>query len=191
MNFQEACKEVKKRLSPKRFIHTMGVVESATMLAKRYEVDIEEAQYAALLHDVAKELPLKEMQKRLGKEVSIDEEVYNNGALLHGPIGAIVAAEEFHITNPSILEAIRVHTTGKAHMSTLDKIIFLADYIEPNREFPGVDLLRETSKENLDKAVLMAYDSTIRHLLDQGVSIYGQTLWGRNDILNHMRRNHE
>ncbi len=95
----------------------------------------------------------------------------------------IRAERDFAVTNRDVLEAIRVHTTGKVGMSKLDKIIFLADYIEPNREFPGVDMLRKAADEDLDTAVLLGYDTTLRYLLDQQLSIYPLTILGRNDIL--------
>ena len=95
----------------------------------------------------------------------------------------IRAKQEFSISDNEVLEAIRVHTTGKVHMSKLDKVIFLADYIEPNRDFPGVDELRKVADQNLDKAVLLGFDNTIIHLIEQKQSIYPLTILGRNDVL--------
>jgi len=103
--------------------------------------------------------------------------------LLHGLAGMIRAEKEFSITDLDVLEAIRVHTTGKVHMSKLDKVIFLADYIEPNRNFPGVDELRRLAQQDLDKAVLLGFDNTINHLIEQHLSIYPLTILGRNDVL--------
>ena len=95
----------------------------------------------------------------------------------------IRAKHEFSISDNEVLEAIRVHTTGKVHMSKLDKVIFLADYIEPNRDFPGVDELRKVAAQDLDKAVLLGFDNTIIHLIEQKLSIYPLTILGRNDVL--------
>ena len=104
------------------------------------------ARLAALLHDCAKELSLKEMQKLVSAEsYEADQELLSNGNLLHGLAGMIRAKQEFSISDNEVLEAIRVHTTGKVHMSKLDKVTFLADYIEPNRDFPGVDELRKVA----------------------------------------------
>ena len=105
---------------------------------------------------------------------------------LGGPHPVRVVASEGRpdsITDSEILEAIRVHTTGKVGMSTLDKVIFLADYIEPNRDFPGVDELRKVAKKDLNKAVLLGFDNTINHLIEQQLSIYPLTILGRNDVL--------
>lgn len=189
MNFNEARLSVEERLSKKRFVHTLGVVEAARSLSALYGVNEEQAIWAALLHDVGKEMSLEDMQTIVDEEgLQLDSQVYTNGALLHGEVGAIIASKEFGITDEHVIEAIRVHTTGKPNMSTLDKVIFLADYIEPNRVFLGVEQLRELATQNLDLAVLEGYDSTIRYLLDQKLSIYTMTLLGRNDIIASLRR---
>lgn len=162
----------------------LGVVESAEKLALLYGESVETARMAALLHDCAKELPLRSMQDlTLVDYPNCDAELLASGALLHGLAGSCMAMHRYGITDENILEAIRVHTTGKVGMSILDKIVFLADYIEPNRDFPGVEPLRNMSEKSLDRAILLAYDTTLRHLLDQGLSIYYQTILGRNDII--------
>ena len=121
--------------------------------------------------------------------IRVDRELDRNGALLHGVAGAVMATDRYGVTDPDILEAIRVHTTGKLSMSQLDKIIFLADYIEETRDFPGVDELRRLAFQDLDRAVLAGYDNTIRHLLDQGIPIYFKTILGRNDMVRQIARN--
>ena len=148
---------VQQRLSPKRFNHTMGVVEMAKRLAVHYEADEQRASVAALLHDVMKESPLQDMQAIVGEaKIPVDEEMLGNGALLHGPAGAAYAQLRLHVEDTSICEAIRVHTMGSTHMSLLDKIIFLADYIEPNRDFPGVEELRALAFQDINEAVIRA-----------------------------------
>ena len=175
---------VKVRLSPKRFAHTLGVLDMARRLANHYGVCIEKAEVAAVLHDAMKERPLQEMQTMvMDAQIAVDLEMLNNGALLHGPAAAAYAKLELQIQDESICEAIRVHTLGSTHMSLLDKIIFLADYIEPNRDFPGVEELRALAFKDLNAAVIRAYDGTIRHLLDHGLSIHVDTIRGRNSVL--------
>lgn len=186
MHVEDIEQDLSKRLSNKRFIHTLGVVEAARSLARQYRVNEDDAQLAALLHDCGKELPLQEMQD-LVKDFHCDEEMFSNGALLHGLAGMVLAQSYYGITNPNVLEAIRVHTTGKPNMSELDKIIFLADYIEKNRVFPGVDRIRYAAQQSLNEGVLAGYDMTIRYLLEQGLSIYALTILGRNDILQQMK----
>ncbi len=175
---------VQQRLSPKRFKHTMGVVEMAERLAVHYGADKKRATVAALLHDVMKESSLWDMQAIVAEaQIPVDEEMLRNGALLHGPAGSAYAQLRLQIEDTSICEAIRVHTMGSTHMSLLDKIIFLADYIEPNRDFPGVEELRSLAFQDINEAVIRAYDGTIRHLLDQGLTIHVQTIQGRNSLV--------
>ena len=168
---------VKGRLSPKRFAHTLGVVDMAKRLANHYGAPVEQVEIAALLHDAMKECSLETMQDMVQQaQIPVDKEMLSNGALLHGPAGAAYAKLELHIQDESICEAIRVHTLGSTHMSGLDKI-------EPNRNFPGVEELRTLAFQDLNAAVVLAYDGTIRHLLDQGLSIHVDTIRGRNSVL--------
>ena len=187
MDIKEIETDLSNKLSKKRFIHTLGVVNSAMYLAKKYGANIEDAHLAALLHDCAKEIPLLEMRD-LVANLPCDQDMLHSGALLHGLAGMVLANTQYGVTNPDILEAIRVHTTGKENMSKLDKIIFLADYIEPNRNFPGVNDIRLAAEQSLDAGVLCGFDMTIRHLIDSGDSIYPLTILSRNDLLRHMKK---
>lgn len=187
MDIKEIETDLSNKLSKKRFIHTLGVVNSAMYLAKKYGANIEDAHLAALLHDCAKEIPLLEMRD-LVADLPCDQDMLHSGALLHGLAGMVLANTQYGVTNPDILEAIRVHTTGKENMSKLDKIIFLADYIEPNRNFPGVNVIRLAAEQSLDAGVLCGFDMTIRHLIDSGDSIYPLTILSRNDLLRHMKK---
>lgn len=187
MDIKEIETDLSNKLSKKRFIHTLGVVNSAMYLAKKYGANIEDAHLAALLHDCAKEIPLLEMRD-LVVDLPCDQDMLHSGALLHGLAGMVLANTQYGVTNPDILEAIRVHTTGKENMSKLDKIIFLADYIEPNRKFPGVNDIRLAAEQSLDAGVLCGFDMTIRHLIDSGDSIYPLTILSRNDLLRHMKK---
>ncbi len=176
--------DLQSKISPKRFRHILGVVEAAEALAIRYGENPTKARIAALLHDCAKEIPIAKMQKIVNQSgVRIDSELYHNPVLLHGPVGAMLASSYYDIDDTDILESIRVHTTGKVGMNKLDKIIFLADYIEKNRDFPGVEQLRELAFFNLNEAVLAGFDSTIRFLLQSNTPIYIKTILGRNDII--------
>lgn len=187
MDIKEIETDLSNKLSKKRFIHTLGVVNSAMYLAQKYGANIEDAHLAALLHDCAKEIPLLEMRD-LVADLPCDQDMLHSGALLHGLAGMVLANTQYGVTNPDILEAIRVHTTGKENMSKLDKIIFLADYIEPNRNFPGVNDIRLAAEQSLDAGVLCGFDMTIRHLIDSGDSIYPLTILSRNDLLRHMKK---
>lgn len=184
MKLEKITKDLKNRLSQKRYRHSAGVADAAKKLAVLYGADPSDAYLAGWVHDCAKELSLPDMQKVvLDAKLSLDSYMMSSRALLHGPAGSILAETRYAISDSHIRSAIYYHTTGHPSMELLEKIIFLADYIEPSRDFPGVDTLRTLAVKDLDAAVLAAYDSTIRHLLDQGVFIYPLTFEGRNDLV--------
>ncbi|MFO7266018.1 MAG: bis(5'-nucleosyl)-tetraphosphatase (symmetrical) YqeK [Limnochordales bacterium] len=178
------AEEVRRRLSPARFAHVEGVVQSAAELARRWGVSEDKAVLAAWLHDVAKELP-PEALLRLADEFGIifDDEMKHMPQLWHAPVGAELARRDFGVTDEDVLSAIRYHTTGRAGMSALEAIVFLADLIEPGRTFPGVEELRRLSREDLNAALLAAYDGLIRYVLDQGGLLHSATTAARNDLL--------
>lgn len=189
-------KEIKERikqdlvreLSPHRYRHTLGVAAAAHALAQRYGADADKAELAGLLHDSAKELPLKAMQALAARSFTeLPPEVKAIGSLLHGYAAATIARERYGITDEEICQAVAHHTTGAAPMSKLEKIIFLADYIEENRDFDGVKALRREAGHNLDKAVLLGFDSTISHLLEQGKTIYIGTVAYRNYLIEEIK----
>ncbi len=184
MNKNDIIINVQKHMSERRFSHTKGVVRASRELAVRYGADPEKAELAGWLHDCAKEFSLERMHSIMNYyNEPVGVEISANPALLHGPVGAVIGKYGYGIKDEEILEAIRVHTTGKVNMSLLDKIIFIADYIEETRQFPGVDELRRLALIDLNEAVLAGYNSTIEALIAQKEVIYFKTLLGRNDIL--------
>ncbi|MDV4149964.1 bis(5'-nucleosyl)-tetraphosphatase (symmetrical) YqeK [Clostridium sp. AL.422] len=177
---------LKNNLIENRYIHTLGVVDTAIRLAKMNKVDEEKAEIAALAHDIAKNMTIYELKEILDKnniELSYDEE--KNQELWHSMVGPIVAKEVFKIEDEEILSAMRWHTTGKENMSKLDKVIYMADMIEPNRNFPGVDALRRESFKDLDNGVLLGLNHTIKYLLNKGVPIDVNSIKARNYLLLH------
>lgn len=186
---ESIIKYLSEILSAHRYQHVLGVAKAAKQLSLLYGYDPDDAEIAALLHDVAKELPKSEMQ-RLAKESfgnELPDEILQNGGLLHGYAAVTVAKNKFAITDQAILLAIAHHTTGAPHMSLLEKIIFLADYIEDNRDYDGVNELRMLASKDLDKAVLKGYDSTITHLLEQDKFVFVGTIINRNFQLHYMQ----
>lgn len=176
-----------KKLSPHRFAHSVGVSQTAVKLAGLYGGDVDKARVAGLLHDCARDLSshiLLKMAESFGIVVSDVETACP--MLLHAPVGACLARTDFGITDEEILTAIRWHTTGCRDMSLLAKIIFLADYIEPQRDFPGVDSLRELAWRDLDKAVLAGYDQTLLYIIRQGGLIHSASVDGRNALITGM-----
>ncbi|SHF13638.1 putative HD superfamily hydrolase of NAD metabolism [Thermoanaerobacter uzonensis DSM 18761] len=177
-------RKLRNLLDEKRYLHSIGVMETAMHLAKKYGANVEKAQIAGLLHDCAKSYSDEELLKfaqRYGIEV--DEVLKNAPFLLHGPIGAHLVEEIFGIKDQEIKKAIALHTTGDVNMSLLDEIVFLADYIEPNRDFKGVEELRRLAEENLGLALLKSFDSTICYVLERRLLLYEKTVKARNYIL--------
>ena len=162
---------VKQLLDPKRVNHVLGCRDTAIQLAKQWGEDETDAARAALLHDVTKALDGR-LQLTLCREYGIVLDAFStkNPKILHAYTGSLVAERIFG-ENEAVVSAIRWHTTGKADMTTLQKIIYLADYIEPNRDFPGVDALRQAAFENLDKAMKMGLEMTLSHLKNQGSEV--------------------
>lgn len=189
MNLDEIKSDLKSRLSKKRYKHSAGVAKMGKHLALLYGADPDKAFLAGWLHDSAKELTLEEMQKIVESAgLKLDPYMLHSRALLHGPAGSVLASTRYGVNDSEIAGSIYYHTTGCPNMTKMEKIIFLADYIEPTRDFPGVDLLRKLADISLDKACLAAYDSTIRHLLDQEAYIYPLTFSGRNDLILEFRQ---
>ena len=184
MDYQDILCWVKGLISEKRFKHTEGVVETAVRLAQAYKIDEEQARIAAVFHDAARGLAgvvLLEKCRELSIEIDEVEEAVPD--LLHGKLAAGLAEQKFGIKDREILQAIKYHTTGYKNMSVLDKIIFIADMIEPGRDFPGVSNLRELAFANLDEAVRAGLESTIRHVLDKGLVIHPASIEARNSLL--------
>ncbi|REC32037.1 HD domain-containing protein [Enterococcus pseudoavium] len=169
---------VQMRMSERRFKHVLGVEETAIALAERFGESSEKASIAALTHDYAKERSDEEFQ------LAIERGNYDNKAELlkygnsiwHGLVGADFVARELNITDETILSAIRLHTTGAAEMSLLDKIIYVADYIEPGRDFPGVEDARVIAFSDLDQAVAFETKHTLAHLIEKETPVYPKTI---------------
>ena len=157
----------------KRYAHTLGVEETAIALAQHYGYDEEKASLAALLHDCAK---CNSDQENLTlcqvHNVEITEVEYNNLSLLHAKAGAILAEMEYDIEDEEILHAIIVHTTGEPNMSLLDKIIYVADYIEPGRkDAPNLECIRELAYQNLDACIAKICQDTLSYLVTRNQPI--------------------
>ncbi|WP_265455194.1 bis(5'-nucleosyl)-tetraphosphatase (symmetrical) YqeK [Enterococcus sp. HY326] len=167
---------VQMAMSEKRFLHVLGVEKTAIELAKRFGGHIEQAALAGLTHDYAKERPDEEFELviyRDGYDLNLLK--YGN-AIWHGLIGADFVERELKITDQAVLQAVRLHTTGAAQMTLLDKILYVADYIEPGRDFPGVEEARKLAEVDLDAAVAFETKHTLAHLLENEQLIYPKTL---------------
>ncbi len=172
-NFSKIRHKLEDELTDKRFEHTLGVAVTARMLARIHGADEEAAYVAGLLHDCAKNLSAKDrihLCNKAGVEITLLE--IDNPELLHAKAGAILAAKEYDIKDGDILNAISSHTTGRPGMSLLEKIVFVADYIEPGRdERPGLKELRTEAFNDLNGTVLHILDTTLKYLGDTAKAI--------------------
>ncbi len=159
-------KQMKEELSDDRYEHTLGVMYTAESLAMRYGVDMTKAAVAGLLHDCAKCIPNSQKIKLCKKhDIEMTEMELKNPSLLHAKLGAYMAEKAYGIDDPEILSAIRSHTTGKPDMSMLDIIIYMADYIEPNRDkAPNLKEIRKLSFENIEEALYQVLEGTLNYL---------------------------
>lgn len=171
---RELEKKMKKAQDAKRFEHTLGVEFTAASLAMRYGASVTDAQIAGVLHDCAKCLSDEKRLKICRKHgIPVSEVERRNPYLLHAKAGACLAEEKYEIQNrPEVVDAIRYHTTGREDMGLLEKIVFVADYIEPGRRHaPNLPEIRRLAFENLDKAVLRILEDTLKHLRKSGGEI--------------------
>lgn len=173
---EKLLEKVQVQMSAKRFRHVLGVEQAAIQLAEKYQASTEKASIAALTHDYAKERSDAEFEKVI-REQGFDLDLLNWGnQIWHGLVGAYFVQHELGIENQEILQAIRLHTTGAAEMSLLDKIIYVADYIEPGRDFPRVEEARKIAVENLNQAVAFETKQTLAHLIQKEVPVFPKTI---------------
>ncbi|AIQ63096.1 putative nicotinate-nucleotide adenylyltransferase [compost metagenome] len=174
---------VSSQMPEKRWKHTLGVMKTSVELAERYGGDPERAETAATLHDVAKYWPVERMREIIEDNDLSAELLRYDKQLWHAEVGAFVAEKEYGITDREILDAIRFHTSGREGMTLMDKIVCLADYIEPGRDFPGVDRIRKLAKSSLEEGLIAGFDSTISLLLEKRKIVFPLTLLSRNDLV--------
>ncbi len=166
MDRTEMVKKLESKLNPKRFLHSIGVEYTAANLAFVHGADVEKARLAGLLHDCAKYIPTDEKLKRAKKYgINVNKCEKANPDLLHGKIGVFIAKEKYGVDDPEILSAIAYHTTGHPDMTLLEKIIFVADYIEPNRRIiRDLPEIRREAYLDLDKCIIHILKNTLEYL---------------------------
>ncbi len=166
MNYTEIKKKLKKTQDKERYEHTKGVMYTAGCLAMAHGYDVDKAMLAGLLHDCAKCIP-NEDKLTLCREhhILVTPIEAENPFLLHAKLGALLAEIEYDISDPEILHAIKVHTTGEPDMNTLDKIIYIADYIEPCRnKAPNLEKVRELAFRDLNVCMAQILRDTLIYL---------------------------
>lgn len=181
MNISSIINKLKNVLDSYRFEHSVNVMKMAESLAKHYGTDINKARIAGILHDCGKNYKgddAREFIKNMGYEA--DEVEMLQPKLLHGIISKYLAKAIYGVTDEEILGAIRWHTTGKAGMNLLEKIIYVADYIEPLRSFEGIEKMRKVAFDDLDRCIVYCSESTIEFILKKGVLLHKNTVETRN-----------
>ena len=168
--------KVKEKVTTPRYEHILRVEACAISLAEKYDADVELCSIAAILHDYAKDIKRKKIEKLIEKGF-LDKELLRYGnQIWHGPAGAYYAKKTFEITHEDVLAAISEHTIGGQSMSLVSKILFVADYIESGRQFKCVEQARRLAKKDLDQAVYYKIKQTLIHLMKVDRLIYPETL---------------
>lgn len=174
MDYTEIKQWLKENLNEERYLHTLGTADCAKELAKKYNLDEEKAYLAGLLHDCAKCFSNEKLLDIIKKNLDVEECEMLNYKTLHAPVSAYIAETQFNIKDKDILSAIRWHTLGRLDMTTFEKIVFLADKIEPNtrdKEYSQkiITILKE--ENGLNKALLICYKETLKSLINRGLKI--------------------
>ena len=179
-------KAIRKVQNAKRYEHTLGVEYTAAALAMRYGENMQDALLAGLLHDCAKCLPDEDLLRICEKNnIPVTEEERSLPFILHGKVGGILARKKYGVENEDVLNAIYYHTMGREGMSLLEKIIFVADYIEPGRDkAPGLAELRTLAFQDLDKALVRILEATLQHVKESGCTVFS----GTEQTLNYYKK---
>lgn len=182
---RDQCRRLmKEMLDEELYRHSLGVAEAAVSLAGFYGADKGKAYLAGMIHDYGKRYPKNVLLRKadlLG--LTLDRITRQEKRLLHAPVGAALIKSELGIFDADIIRAVAFHTTGRNGMTLLEKVIYLADYIETGRKFEGVDLIRKTAHSNLDQALLSAVNQTIRSVLNRDLMLHPRSVAFRNSLL--------
>ena len=185
MDYKQMREQLKSRLKPSRFLHSVGVAETAAFLGERFQLDIEQCRVAGLLHDCARQYSDKQLQAEADRRgISYGEVDKAMPLLLHAYVGASLVQEDYGVTDQAICQAIFRHTVGGAGMTELDKVIYFADMIEPNRDYPQVEELRRLSRlASLDEMFFAGLVQSLNFVLKKGSLVHPDTVTAYNEIL--------
>lgn len=184
MTFAEYSAEVKKHLTERRFYHSQCVAEEVARLAARYGADVEKARTAGILHDIMKDTPPEEQLKILrdfGIMLSKTEKA--NCKLWHSICGAAYLEHVLGVSDPEIRSAVRYHTSGRGGMTLLEKVLFVADYISADRDYPGVERMRQAAARSLEEAMVEGIEFTVQELMSLRKPVAPESLEAYNDAL--------
>lgn len=193
MNLDELKKELKERYlntpeSEQRYAHSLGVMEMSEKLARKYNVDIERTQKAALMHDMAKCMPVEGLREYIKvNNIEVSESEMLAGVALHGVVAADICKKEYNFDD-EMCEAIACHTIGKEDMTNLEKVVFIADKIDKTREYEGIEVLRNLAFEDIDRAILQNIEQSIEKNIKRGNIIIEGSIKTRNFILINLKK---
>ena len=189
-SFSEQSEKIKKylenNLKEKRIIHTYSVVNEAVKLAERYGEDTEKAGFAALCHDMCRGMSTAVLNMYV-RQLGLPKSLIDKPNLSHGKVAAEILKKDYGITDDEILNAVSYHTTGRAGMSVFEKIIFLADAIEPERTYPTVDETRALAYIDLDRACINSLERTIEYINGTGNYLDPDTIIARDDLKEKLK----
>ncbi|MGE7543998.1 bis(5'-nucleosyl)-tetraphosphatase (symmetrical) YqeK [Sporosarcina newyorkensis] len=189
MDLQQVRNDLKQRLPQERYEHVLRVTATAVELAKEVGVSVEKAEIAGLFHDYAKFMDKEELHDLLKQDQEYDLYSQYHAELWHAPVGALLAKERYVVEDEDVLQAIRFHTTGRAGMSPLEKVIYIADLIEPGRKFPGIeDLRKRINGQSLEDQMTECIQHTLKFLVHQYAVIFPYSFDCYNE---HVRRRKE
>ncbi|NLG93391.1 MAG: HD domain-containing protein [Clostridiales bacterium] len=181
---------IKPFLSQKRYEHSLCVCDEAVRLAKIYDANEQKAETAGILHDIMKDVPPDEQLKMMMRyDILLTDVERSAQKLWHAMLGAAYVENELHISDTEILNAIRYHTTGREQMTTMDKIVFVADFISADRDYDGVEELRKAAAISLDQAVVDGLTFTIKDLAQAGKPIHPDTINAYNHAILNLQQN--
>ncbi len=184
MTFEQYEAQVKLHLTDRRFYHSQCVAEEAARLAVRYGADPEKARLAGILHDIMKDTPPEEQLKITEKfGIILKKRTSPVPPPWHGASGAAYCYGVLGVTDPEILAAVECHTWGKKDMTVLEKVLFVADYISADRDYPGIEIMRAAADRSLEEAIVKGVAWTLSDVANQGKPLDPDSVWAFDDAL--------
>lgn len=178
---------MKAELNEKRYIHSLGVEEMAVHLAEIHGADVEKARFAGRYHDIAKCFTTERMNEYV-LSYSLGDEYIDNPALAHSKVAAAILCNEYGVQDEDLLNAVKSHTTGRAGMSLLEEIVYVADAIEPNRDYPSLKTLQKLAESDLDGCCIIILDFTVDMVRAKGREVDKTTLNARDYMLEKINK---
>ena len=192
MTYEQYEQEVQRHLTEKRFYHSQCVAQEAARLAQQYGADVEKARLAGILHDIMKDTPPEQQLKILQDSgILLTKTQRHNRKLWHALAGAAYLQQTLQVKDGGIVEAVRCHTSGKKDMSLLEKVLFVADYISADREYPGVERMRQAAYRSLEEAIVEGVLFTVQELMGQRLPVAPESIEAYNDAIFTLQQKKE